>query len=50
MVPDTEKSIGVIYLYSFKQTISFTGIGTKILNAKLSLLNLDSLNVFFQYK
>jgi len=46
MVPDTETSIGVIFCIALKQTIFYTGIGTKILNAKLVLLNLGIPNVF----
>jgi len=46
MVPDTETPIGVLFCIAFKSTFSCTGIGTKILNAKLILLNLDRLNVF----
>jgi len=46
MVPDTETPIGVLFCTAFKSTFSCTGIGTKILNAKLILLNLDRLNVF----
>jgi len=45
MVPDTETSIGVIFWIAFKSIISCTRIGTKILNAKLILLNLGSPNV-----
>jgi len=46
MVPDTETSIGVIFCIAFKQTISCTGIGTKILYAKIILLHMGSPNVF----
>jgi len=46
MVSDTETSIGVIFWITFKYTISCTGIRTKILNAKLNLLNLGNPNVF----
>jgi len=35
MVPYTEMSIGMIFCIAFKYIISCTGIGTKILNAKL---------------
>ena len=46
MFSDTETSMGVIFWITFKWTISCTGIRTKILNAKLILLNLGSPNVF----
>jgi len=45
MVSDTETSIVEIFCIAFKSTISCTGIRTKILNAKLILLNLGSPNV-----
>jgi len=49
MVPDTETSIGVIFLDNLK-TISCTGIRTKILNARPILLNLGGPNVFISLK
>ena len=45
LVPDTETFIGLMFCIAFKQTISCTGVGTKILNVKLILLNLGSPNV-----
>jgi len=46
MVFDTETSIVVIFYIAMKYIISCTGIETKILNAKLILLNLYSMNMF----